>query len=514
MHSRVDSIARNMKFSLISQVLLVAANLLLRRVFVSVLGEEYLGLNGLFSDILSMLSLAELGFGTSIVYSLYEPLAKGDTEKIKSLMALYRKAYTAVGALILAAGICLTPYLSFFVKEMPQDIAHIELIYILNVVNSGVSYFFIYKASLLFADQKKYVEMVINTAVKLLASAAEVFLLLKTGNYLLYLTAVIAATFIQNAVISVRVNEMYPYLREKNIRPLEKKDTGIIKRNVGAMFFHKVGSVAVFSTDNLLMAKMVSISAVGLYSNYVLVRRVLETVINMIYTSLAASVGNLNVCETDEKKYDAFNNINFFSAWLFGFIGICLMCLYNPFISLWLGEKYLLPFHTVAIIVINFYFYCMRVPVGRTKEAMGLFWNDRYKPIAEVIINIGASVLLARSFGIDGILWGTLISTVLVPFWVEPFVLYRHGLKKTPLLYFGRYAWYSLVTILCGFLTYRLCGLCGDGLLGFCAKMVICAAVPNAVYLAVYRKTREFQYIWDIVKRLYRKVLHRDRRQL
>ncbi len=502
MGSRVDFIAKNMKFALMSQILLVLANFFVRRVFVSVLGEEYLGLNGLFSDILSMLSLAELGLGTSIVYSLYEPVARGNREKIKSLMALYRRAYQAVGGVIIGAGLLLTPHLAFFVKEMPEHIAHVEWIYILNVLNAGVSYFFIYKASLLFADQKKYVEMCIHTIVKLAAYGIEILLLLKTGNYFLYLGTMIGGTFLQNAAVSFQVDRMYPYLKEKERLPLSEEDKTLIRRNVGAMVFHKIGTVAVFSTDNILMAKLVSIAAVGLYSNYILIRRVLETVINMIYTSLTASVGNLNVCETPEKKYEAFNRIYFFSAWLFGVTCICLICLYNPFISLWLGEKYLLPSRTVSIIVINFYFFCMRVPVGRTKEAMGLFWADRYKPIPEVLINLGASIFLAGSMGLDGILWGTLISTLLVPFWIEPVVLYYYGLGRSPLPYFGRYVFYGGITLGAGLLTGWICGLCPQTLPGFAGKMFVCALVPNAVFFAVYGRCPEFRYLCSVARRL------------
>lgn len=222
--SRVDSIAKNVRISAACQVLLMVVNFALRRVFVLVLGREYLGLDGLFTDILSMLSLAELGFGTSVLFSLYKPVAEGNQEKIKSLMSLYRRAYQVIGTVVLVAGVSLTPFLNAFVKEMPAGIPHIRWIYILNVLNSGVSYFFIYKTSLLFAYEKKYVELLVQTAVRGAAGIVQALLLVVTGNYFLYLGVAILTTVVQNVTISMRVDRMYPYLREKDVLPLLRED--------------------------------------------------------------------------------------------------------------------------------------------------------------------------------------------------------------------------------------------------------------------------------------------------
>lgn len=499
--SRVDQVAKNAKFAAFSQITLVLVNFLVRKVFVMTLGEEYLGLSGLFTDILSMLSLAELGFGTSIVFSLYKPLATGDSEKIKSLMKIFKKAYRYVGVFVLIAGVALTPFLDFFVKEMPQGIpdSHIRWIYILNVVNSGASYFFIYKASLLFADQKKYIEMIITVVAKFAAGLLQIGILLLTRSYFLYLGVMILATFGQNLAVSLQVDRMYPFLKEPDVRKLEDEDRSVLKRNVGANVFHKIGYVAVFSTDSILMAKFVSVAIVGVYSNYMLIRKALVNVIDLLFVSLAASIGNLNASETDEKKYEAYGHIYFFSAWLFGFICICLLILYNPFISIWLGEEYLLPMPVVFVIVVNFYMYCMRMPVNNTKEAMGLFWNDRFKPIAEVIVNLAVSVLLGKTLGILGVLLGTLISTITVPFWVEPYILYKHGLKKKLSCYYIAYFGYLAVTVSAAAVTAFLCSLTAPDLMGFLLKAVICSVVPNAVYVLVYSRTKEFSYLKSTV---------------
>jgi len=230
--NRAEYLAKNVKFTMAGELLLAVLKFVSRRVFVLLLGKEYLGLNGLFTDVLSMLSVAELGFGVSITYSLYRPVACGDTNTVKSLMQLYRRIYRMVGAAVLAAGLTLTPFLDFFVKEMPENIPHIPLIYILNLLNTSISYFFIYKSTLLYVHQKKYVETAIRAGVTLAATGAQIAVLLLTGNYLYYLLLSIGATLVQNTVISVKANRLFPYLREKDGSPLPGETMEEIRRNV------------------------------------------------------------------------------------------------------------------------------------------------------------------------------------------------------------------------------------------------------------------------------------------
>lgn len=432
-------VAKNLKFILASELILAGLKFVSRRVFVIALGKEYLGLNGLFTDILSMLSLAELGFGVSVTYSLYRPAAQGDTQLIKSLVRLYRRVYQAVGGAVLAVGLALTPFLSVFVKEMPEGIPNIPLLYALSVVNAGVSYFWSYKSTLLFVYQRKYIDAAVRAAVALAAAGAQAAALLLTHNYAYYLGIAIAATLVQNAVVSAWTDRLYPFLRERDVRPVPAEVLGEIRRNVGAMVLHRVGAVAVFGTDNLLISKFVGIETTGLYSNYVMIRGLLNMVISALSNAVMPALGKLSATAAVEEKRTAFRRLNFCAAWLFGWMSICLLCLYDPFIGLWLGEGYLLPPETVALIVANFYVTSMRVPVANTKSVMGLFWDERYKSVLEALVNLAVSAALAQRWGIAGVLAGTLVSTVSMPFWIEPLGLYRHGLEQPPGEYFARY---------------------------------------------------------------------------
>lgn len=459
---RAEPIKKNLICAVAGELLLAAQKFLSRRVFVLLLGREYLGLNGLFTDVLSMLSLAELGFSVSITYSLYRPVAQGDTETIKSLIRLYRRVYRAVGLTVLTLGLCLTPFLSFFMKEIPKDIPHIPLIYVLNLVNASISYFFSYKSTLLFVHQQKYVETAIRAAVSLAAVGAQIGVLLLTRNYLYYLFLAIAATVVQNAAVSLQADRLYPYLREKDIRPLPEEALGEIRRNVRAMLLHRIGAVAVFNTDNLLISKFAGVASAGLYSNYTMIRGFLNILVSALFDAITPALGNLTATEPEESKRTAFRRLSFFSAWLFGWMSICLFCLYDPFIDLWLGEGYLLSKPAVLLIAVNFYVNGMRTPVNNTKSVLGLFWDDRYKSIVEAACNLAVSVLLARRWGVAGIMAGTL--------------------------------------------TYLLCGMTGSGWTGFLGKGLLRAAAPNAVYLAAYRKTEEFRFLKGTAGRLMKRA--------
>lgn len=503
---RTEHVVKNLKFAAASELTLAVLKFVSRRVFVLLLGKEYLGINGLFTDILSVLSLAELGFGIAVTYSLYRPAALGDTELVKSLMALYRRAYWIIGLIVLAAGLSLTPFLSFFVKEMPKGIPDIFLIYVLNVLNASASYVFAYKATLLFVHQRKYVDSLIRTAVTVGATAAQIGILLLTGNYIYYMLIAIGATLLQNTWISVKTDGLYPYLREKKVQPLPEGVLCDIRRNVGAMMLHRIGAAIVFSTDNILISKFAGIVLTGLYSNYTMIRGFLNVMVNALFNAIVPALGNLNATEPLENKQAAFCRLNFFSAWLFGWMSICLLWLYDPFISIWLGGDYLLPRPVVVLIVVNFYINSMRIPVANTKSVMGLFWDERYKSILEPPLNLVLSILLAQRFGIFGILAGTLISTMALPFWVEPLGLYRHGLKQPVGGYFLCCLKYLLITAAAAGLTGGACLAAGSGIFGFVQKCILCFLIPNGVYLIVYRRTPEFCFVREIAGRMIKKI--------
>lgn len=510
--SRSTKSAMNLGAALLGQLIGVLVSFVARRVFVSMLGQTYLGLNGLFFNILSMLSLVELGVGPAIVFSLYKPLADNDTQQIRALMKLYQKAYVVIGCVVALLGLACTPFLDFFITDMP-DVPHIRWIFLLFVLNSALSYFFSYKRSLVIADQKRYVAVFYQYGFLLLLNVLQIAALYLTRNYFVYLGLQVVCTLAENIAVSRRVDKLYPYLKQKNAPRVDPATAQQITRNTKAMIFHKIGNTVVNSTDNLLISKLISTIVVGLYSNYQMVLNALNTLAGHFFTAITASVGNLGSTEDTRRSREVFDTTFFFNFWVYGWGAIGLFNLFNPLIRLWLGPDFLLDDTVVGLIVVNFYVTGMRKAVLTFRDALGLYWYDRYKPVFESVINLVASILLARYLGVAGIFLGTLISTLTTCFWVEPYVLYRHGFHQPVRPFFVRYGVYTAAALGAGAVTGTLCLLVGEGGIGsFVARLGLCVVVPNLIFWLCFCRTAVFRELVAVALRVLRRVrekLHR-----
>ena len=509
--SRTKNMVRNIYWSLIGQTLGIIASFIVRIVFIRVLNSTYLGLNGLFSNILTILSLTELGVGTAITYSLYRPLAKHDNEKIKSLMLLFKQVYTVIGIVIFVIGFGLTPFLSFFIKDMP-DIEGLEIIYMLFVTNTAVSYFFSYKRNLILADQNRHIETIYRYSFYILMNILQIIYLFISKDYFGYLIIQVLLTIISNWALSVKADKMYPFLREKNIKKLDKKDTKEIIKNTKALMLKKVGGVAVNSTDNIVISKFVSLNAVGFYSNYYLVMYALYMIINQVYTSLTPGVGNFWVDQDEKRRIELFKKSNLATFWIAFFCSVCLMVLFNDFIEIIAGKEYLFNIEIVLVLVVIFYFTVMRKVVNSFREASGIFYKDRYITIYEAVTNIGISILLSIKLGVLGVFLGTFISYFSLPFWIEVFILYKDGFKEKVTKYYIEYILRLISTISLAFLLYYVLGLItGPVLLVFIFKCFCCLLIPNILFFLIYHNTEEFKYFSSLIKGIIRKIFKKKR---
>lgn len=507
--SRTRNSIKNLVTALVGQALGFIISFVARIFFIRVLGKEYLGLNGLFTNILSILSLAELGIGEAIIFSLYKPLADDDKEKCTMLMQLYKKVYTIIGLVILLVGISLTPFLPLIIKNMP-DIPYISFIYILFVVNTSVSYFFSYKRNLIIADQKRYIVTFVRYAVHFVFTFLEIIYLLIWRDYIGYLVIMILATIVDNFIVSMIANRIYPYLNTKNKVPLDDESKDSIIKNTKALMIHKVGGVVVNSTDNILLSSIVSLNSVALYSNYFYITNALNSISQHVFNSVVAGVGNMFVVDSKEKKYRIFKDVLFLDFWMYCFIAVCLLSLFNPFIELCFGSEYLFSFDIVCIIVINFYAYGMRKSSVTFRQASGLFYKDRWKSVFEATINLVSSIVFAYYLGTFGVFLGTLVSFVCVSVWVEPLVLYKYGFEVKLREYFKVYLKYLLITVICSVGTYYICSFINVGpILSFIIKIIICLIIPNAVIILLFRKSDEFQYLSNILKKFLGKIFHK-----
>lgn len=498
--NRSSNSIRNAFFAILGSLFITLLQLINRRIFVIYLSDVYLGLNGLFYNIVTVLSMSEMGIGTALIYALYKPVADNNKEKVKSLMFLYKKLYTAIGWFVIIFGIILTPFLGMLIKEMP-DIYYIHLYYMLYVIDSGMSYFYTYKRSLIICNQEDYISSATVMISTIVTKGIQFLILVTTQNYFLYLLIQILFTRLENILISKIADRKFPYLLEKDIKLLEQEETASIKKNIVGMMTQKIGSVIVSGTDNLIISKILGLTAVGFYSNYMLLINTLNSLIGKVFNSITASVGNLVAKKDSSEVEKTFLNILFINYWIFSFSTVCFWCLLQPFISIWLGNKFLLSDETIWVMVILFYVNGMRKTVLIFRNATGIFWHDRYKTIIEAVINLLLSIPLTYLYGVMGVKLGSLIALVIVTFWVESYVLYKKYFVKSPAQYYILQLKYILLTIVQCIAINGICRIIDNGtILSFLYECIVCVILTNVVMMLLFKRTREFQYLCGILK--------------
>lgn len=502
MKSRALNSVRNTIYAFFAQFLTSIAGFITRTVFIYTLGNAYLGLNGLFSDILSLLSLAELGFGTAITYSMYKPVAENDEKKISALLSLYRRIYISIGLLMTIVGLVLIPFLDFFISDMPT-LDEIPIIYMLYLFNSSFSYFYVYKKSLLIATQNVHISSRIQIAVILVQNVLQIISLIIFHNFLVYLFIQVVCTLLNNIMISSYVDKNYAYLKKYRNEKLDSVTKKEISKNVFAMFLSKISSVGVTSTDNILISMYVSTIVLGYYSNYIWFTTLIRMIFNKFFESIIGSVGNLLALENSEKSYNTYQKIWFANFWLIGFCSIALFILINPFIELWIGKSYLLNTEIVFFISLNLFMRFIRNTSLTYIDTYGLFWNVKWKSLIEVVVNLSASIFYLKvlDLGILGVLLGTFTSNIATNFWYEPYVIYSNKFNRPLKEYYIRFIKYISVTIFTGLVTYfTLVMVTFDNqVVNFIFDLFLCIILINFIFSLFFRKTDEYKYFVNLV---------------
>lgn len=498
--TRTEYSMRNTTVALISKVTAIVMGYLLRVVFTHTLSESYVGLNGLFIDIINVLSLSEMGIGTAITFALYRPIAEGDIEKQKSLMQLYRRFYRIIVAAVAVFGCALIPFMRILVKDY-SDVDNLILIYLLYLANTICSYLLIYKKTLLDAQQKMYIGVFYQTLSWVVQDVLKMIVLLVWQNFILFLAIGIVTTLLCNLCISRAADRGNPYLRDRDIRPLPVEEKKEIFANIRAMMMHKVGAVVVNNTDNLVLSAFVGLLSVGSYSNYYLLLGSMRQILNQVYQGITASVGNLGVMEDKSHVKRVFEAAAFIGQWVYGVAFICLFELLNPFVELSFGEQFLFSERIMFVLCLNFYLNGLRNAALTFRDSMGLFWHDRYKPLLEAGLNIVLSLLLVHYMGTIGVFLGTFFSMLLTSCWVEPYVLYKHGFKCSCKGFFLRQGLYIALMALVWLVTDAVCRAAaartGNLWAEVLVRLVLCMAVSNVLLLLIYGRTANFKYAVD-----------------
>lgn len=512
---RTDNSFKNILAGTAGEMLSQLMRFITRTIFIKYLSAEYLGINGLFADILTMLSIAELGIGTAILYTMYKPLAENNYPRIRSLVKYYKKAYTTIGTVIFLGCMCLMPFLKY-ISSTPINVPHLNLIYVLYVTKSVISYFYAHNRSLLIADQKGYIASLITSSFWIVSSGIQIVFLSIYKSFIIFLCVQIVMAFLESIFIHYFCRKKYPYLRDEGLSPLDADEKKSMFKNVYSMALYKLSYVVNNGTDNMVISKFLGIVTVGIYSNYVLIISSLQTLVSIVFRSFTSSIGNLSVTESENKMYTTFKTINLLNYFVSSTCTVCLWILINPFINLWINKPgYLLNKYDCLAIIMNFFFMGMQYTCIIYREATGTFAMGKYRPVIASAINIIASIILVRYFGIAGVLYGTVISRLCTYFWVDPWILFSKKFHKPVSEYFITFGFRTLMTValtvalhyISAYITY------GNALVQFFLKGLTGVFLSTLLFYIVHRKTAEFRQLIETLTDLLKRFMKKHRNQ-
>lgn len=430
---RTRKSAKNIAFKFAYQLLTMVLALVSRTVFIHTFGKEFLGMNSLFTDIMSWLSMADLGFGVALAYSFYKPLAEDDTNKIAALMTFYKKIYHIIAAAVAVTGLCMVPFLGFIIKP-EHPIEHMHMYYILSLTGMVVSYLCVYRTVIITADQKDYIVVKMNMAIGVIKVLLQIAVLVLFKNYTIYLIIGILCGLFGNIYQTTVAKKMYPYINEK--AELDKKEKRSILSNIKSVFIYKISSTLLNATDNTIISAMVGVAAVGEYSNYLTVSGKLSGIFVLVFTSMTASIGNIIVKEKSEKRYEVFECEQFASFVLSCIAVPCFVSLIDNVIYLWLGTEYMFDNSIGIIIGLNMYMGFVYQPLWSYREATAMYQKTKWTMFICAMVNIVLSIVFGRFMGLAGIILATFISKLCTYGWYEPILLFRLYFNKSAKDYF------------------------------------------------------------------------------
>lgn len=504
MSSRVKNSLRNSFWGASSNAIMTLLNFIVRTIFIKKLGNEYLGINGLFTNILYILSFAELGVGHAITYCMYKPVADGNYEKVKSLLKLYKKFYNIIGIVIFGMGLLVIPLFPIIIKDMPNIKESLIVIYLFYLLETGSSYFFSYKKAVITVNQQDYLCDKVKLILMIIKSGLQIIVLLLFKSYLLYLGIYVVSTILTNIILAIIANKKYPYIKSKDCKELDKEEKNDIINNIKSLILYKIGRVSLSGTDNIIISSLIGISAVGLYSNYSLIISSVSGFTYILLKGTISSIGNINATENNEKKEQIMKQLLFVSTWLYGFITICLTILLNPFIELWLGREYLLSIGIVIAAVLYILVDGVEFAAHTYISTMGYFRQTRYSSLICAILNIILSIVLGYFWGLFGIFLATSISKILTSSWYDTYVVYKYEFKKSPWSYYFKHISNLLIVVMSFIICYFVNNLILGNTLGyFILRCLIVIGLSNIMFVILFCRTKEFKELW--VKLLWKK---------
>lgn len=499
---RKKNVARSVSVGFFSKIFDCIFQFIIRTILLNTLGVLYLGLNSLFVSVLGVLSLTELGFSSVIIFSMYKPIAEDDIEKTKSLLSFYRRCYRTIGLIILFVGLLFTPFIKLIISgEYPQD-TNIYLLYLINLANTVISYFlFAYKSSIFEAHQRNDLVSAADLVTNIIKYGLQTMLLVVLKNYYAYLIIVPVATIIRNLLLSYFSQKYYPQLSVEGAKTLAKSDLDEIKIQIKGVVLHKAGNAVFQYADSIVISAFWGLGLLGIYNNYYYLLTAVGVFMAIISNSLMPGVGNLIATESKEKNIEIFKQVNYFYFWVASIGSCCFMCMYQPFIRIWMGEEYLLDISCIVFLSLLFYVLQVNNAVGIFKGALGMYWQDRYRPLLSAGINLGLNLILSKFIGINGVIISSIVANILVDFPYVTIVFFKNYFRKSPRRYMMGQYFRTIISAAVLFVTYYFVSRVDiDGYLGLVTRLIVCLLVSNTLFI--------FFNIWDkTMKELMNKIV-------
>lgn len=501
--ARTKNTLRNIAFGSLNRIINIVLPFITRTVILYIMGTQYLGLSSLFSSILSFLSLTELGIGAAMVYSMYKPIAENDQSTICALLNLYKKLYRIIGAVILVLGLSLMPFLKILVpEELPPDI-NLYLLYFIYLINAVLSYWlFAYKNALVQAYQRDDINSKIAAIITPASYAVMLVSLFLTKNYYAYVIWLPVFTVLTNILRLVFVNRNFPGLEPEGEISRELKQS--IFKKTTALIGTKLNTVVLNAADNLVMSAFLGLTAIAMYGNYHYIMSSIIGFLGIVYSSMPAGLGNSLQTDSLDTNYRNFEKFSFINSWMVGWCAVCLVCLYQPFMQIWVGEELMFPFYVVLEMGLYFYVYQIRkIPVVY-KDAAGIWWEDRFRPYVCMIVNVVLNIVLVQVIGISGIILSTVFSLFISIPW-ENYTIFKYVFHRSSKSYYGKMFLSASTMLLAGAVTLWICSLLSDGIPAFVLKMCVCVVVPNVIFALLNCKRPEFREMMNMVRRILKR---------
>lgn len=499
---RTKNATRNIAVGMILKIYQLLVPFIIRTVMIHMLGMEYLGLNSLFTSILQVLNLAELGVGSAMVFSMYKPIAEDDSATINDLMKLYQIYYRIIGAIILVIGVVLTPFIPKLIKsDIPQGL-NIYILYFLNLAATVLSYWlFAYKNCLLTAHQRNDVISKVTIASNTAMYLGQILVLVLLKNYYAYLIIALLGQILLNIYTAKASDRMFPEYQPS--KGFNKELSKGINQRIRDLFTSKVGEIIVNSADSIVISAFLGLTILASYNSYFYILSAILSFVTLFLQACTAGIGNSLITETIEKNYKDLKKMTLMVVWIAGFCSCCLMCLYQPFMKLWIGEDNILSVECVVCFVIYFFFRCLNQLFVMYKDAAGMWHEDRFRPLTTALANLALNLILVQFIGIYGVLLSTVISTLVIGM---PWIL--HNLftvvfHKTTRGFIRNLLFYIFISTISVGVSYFVCEqLPFDGILTIIVRLIICCCIPNFIYLIAYKKTEEFEDAVQVVDRM------------